>query len=406
MPVDYLIIGGGRAGDTAAATLRRMGAKGRGIIVSREQEYPYFRYALTKEFIQGKRQRARMFLHPPKFYDDQGIEMKIGATAVSLDTGRRTVTLESGEEISFEKLLLATGASPRKMLVPGSELPGVYYLRTLADAEAIRQEIAPGQKAVIVGGGFIGAELAASLTQDGVETTIIDTSQTIWANLFGQAIGRFSHEALQERGVTVLAPAHVQGIEGDGKAQRVVTQEGQVAPSDFVIIGIGAVPETGLAQAAGLKVDNGIVVNEYLETSEPGIFAAGDSASFFSPLYGAQMRIEHWDVAYQHGVTAAQNMLGQSKAFDQVPSFFSGMFDIWLDFLGHAPKWDQLDIRKFDQGRFSAFYSQPPHIKGALLVNNGQELQKCKELIRRQVAIGDFGRLRDTSVDLASYVTP
>ena len=406
MTVDYLIIGGGYAGVTAAATLRRMGGKGRVVIVCAEQEYPYFRYTLTKEFMQGKRQRARMFLHPPKFYDDQEIEIRLGTKAVSLDTRKPTVTLESGEEITFEKLLMATGASPRKLLVPGSELPGVYYLRTLADAEAIRQEIAPGRKAVIIGGGFIGAELAASLTQEGVETTIIGTSQTIWANLFGEDMGRFFHEALQKRGITMLTPAHVQRIEGDGKAQKVVTQEGHALLCDFVVIGIGVMPETGLAQAAGLKVDNGTVVNAYLESSEPGIFAAGDSACFFSPLFGTQMRIEHWDVTYQQGVTAAQNMLGQRKAFDQVPYFFSGMFDIWLDFLGHAPKWDQLDIRKFDQGKFSAFFSQPPYIKGALLVNNSNELKTCRDLIKRQVAVDDFASLRDPSVDLASYVTP
>jgi 3-phenylpropionate/trans-cinnamate dioxygenase ferredoxin reductase subunit len=342
-----------------------------------------------------------MYLHPPGFYEEQGIEMRLGTEAVALDARRRTVTLNNGEELASHKLLLATGVRPRKLPIPGAELAGVYYLCTLADAEAIRNEAVAGRHAVIIGGGFIGVEVAASLSQMGVKTTIVNRDQTIWAHLFGESMGRFFHEALQQRNVRIVTQAHVQRIEGEARAQRVVTQEGDILPCDFVVIGVGATPETTLAEAAGLDVDNGIVVNEYLETSEHGIFAAGDNASFFSPLFDAQMRVEHWDAANQQGVTAAFNMLGEHRPSDHVPYFFSGLFDIWLEFLGYAPRWDRLIVRRVGPERFTAFFAQESYIRGALLVNNSKELAACRELISRKQPVDDLARLEDPNYDIA-----
>ncbi|MBI4307472.1 MAG: FAD-dependent oxidoreductase [Chloroflexi bacterium] len=402
--IEHLVIGGGYAGATAAITLRKAGATGPVLLVAAEPEYPYMRYTLSKEFLQGKRQREKIFLRLPSFYQEQGIEIKLGTRAVGLDARKRTATLDTGQELAFQKLLLATGASPRRLPLPGADLPGVYYLRSLADAEQLRNEMAPGRRVAIIGGGFIGVELAASFTQAGLQVTIIDVVQTLWAHIVGEAMGRFFHDAIQKRGVTILAPAHVQRIEGIGRAQQVVTQEGQSIPCDFVVIGVGVRPETGLAEAAGLKVDNGILVNEYMESSEPGIFAAGDNARFHSRLFEAQMRIEHWDVAAQQGATAAWNMLGQNRPFEEVPYFFSGLFDIWLEYLGYAPEWDRLTIRRLGPERFTAFYSQGPHVKGALLVNNSKELQACRNLIKRKLPVDDPAALEDPGLELANYV--
>jgi 3-phenylpropionate/trans-cinnamate dioxygenase ferredoxin reductase subunit len=401
--VEYLIIGGGHAGVTAAATLRQNGAQGQLLILSAEPEYPYLRYTLSKEFLQGKRPRRRMLLRPPEFYQQQNIQLRTGTRALRLDPSRHTVTLDTGEELTYQTLLLATGASARRLPIPGAKLDGVYYLRTLADAEALRQEMAPGRQAVVVGGGFIGVEVAASLSQNGLQVTLIHNAPTIWSRPFGDAMGRFFHEGLQQGGVTVLAPAHVERIEGNGRAHRVITQEGHVLSCDLVVIGVGVRPETDLAEQSGLKVDNGVVVNELLETSVPGIFAAGDNARFYSPLFETDMRIEHWDVAAQQGKTAALNMLGRHQPFEEVPYFFSGLFDIWLEYLGYAPAWDRLIIRRHDPGRFAAFYSQGSYIRGVLLVNNSKELNPCRELIRQKVVIQDREALEDPGFDLSRY---
>jgi 3-phenylpropionate/trans-cinnamate dioxygenase ferredoxin reductase component len=344
-----------------------------------------------------------MLLRPPEFYQQQDIQLRTGVQAKRLDSSRRMVTLDTGEELAYQTLLLATGASVRRLPVPGAELDGVYYLRALADAEALRQEMASGRQAVVVGGGFIGAEVAASLSQNGLQVTLIHNAPTIWTRPFGEAMGRFFHEGLQQRGVTILAPAHVERIEGNGRAHRVITQEGHVLSCDFVVIGVGVRPETALAEQAGLKVDNGIVVNEFLETSVPGIFAAGDNARFYSPLFETHMRIEHWDVAAQQGKTAALNMLGQRQPFEEVPYFFSGLFDIWLEYLSYAPAWNRLTIRRHDPGRFAAFYSQGPYIRGVLLANNSKELQACRELIRQELMIQDFSVLENPDFDLSRH---
>ena len=406
MDVEHLIIGGGYAGATAAFTLRKAGAKGTLLLVSQEAEYPYLRYTLSKEFLQGKRPRERLFLRPAKTYQDQGIHLRLGVRAVGLDPRKRTVALETGEEVSFQRLLLATGAAPRRLPLPGADLPGVYYLRTLADAEALRREMAPGRQAVLIGGGFIGAEAAASFTQQGLKVVIVDIVPTLWAHLFGEELGRFFHQGLGRRGVTILTPAHVQAIEGAGRAQRVLTQEGHVLPCDFVVVGVGVRPETGLAEAAGLGVENGILVDEHLETSEPGIFAAGDNARFLSPLFMTRLRIEHWDVAAGQGETAAWNMLGQKRPYDQVPYFFSGLFDLWVEYLGYGPAWDRTVLRRFGPEQFTAFFLRGQVVQGALLVNNSKELAPCRELIKRGEPLEAPARLADTTLDLAPILAP
>lgn len=351
--VDYLIVGGGYAGDSAAVQLRRGAGQSRVMLVSAERERPYFRYMLSKEFLQSKRTRDRIYLHPERFYEDRGIEFKLGVRAVSLDTETHTVTLDTGDVVSFHKLLLATGATPKRLPIPGTHLPNVYYLRTLEDAEALQGEASAGQRAVIIGGGFIGAELAASFAQLGLQVTIVDI--------------------------------------------------GRELSCDFVVIGTGVAPETPLAESGGLQVNDGIITNEFLETSEPDIFAAGDNTRFYNPLFDVQMRVEHWDVAMAQGQTAARNMLGQQRRFEEVPYFFSHLGDRWMEWVGYAPEWDAMRMRRLGPDSFDAFYSRGPYVTGVLLVNDTRSLMGARLLTAGRWEIGDPSVLEDPDLDLNTF---
>ncbi len=398
---EFLIIGGGYAAANTAINLRKLGAQGKVLMVSAEREHPYLRYTLSKEFLRGARQRERVFIRKPEFYQGQDIEVRLDTKVTGLDLGRRAAILEGGEEVQFDKLLLATGASPKRLPLPGGDLPGVHYLRSLADSEALKGEMEEGKRAVIIGGGFIGVELASSFTEKGLKVTVVDVAQTLWSHLFGEKIGRYFHDTLLERGVEVLAPAHVKAIEGDGRARRVVTAESRTLECDLVVVGVGVRPETGLAEAAGLKVDNGIVVNERLETEREGVYAAGDVARFFNPLFGTRMRVEHWDVAGGQGQVVARNMLGQGVAYAEPPYFFSDIFDLSLEFVGYAPRWDAVTVRRFDGKRFAAFFTNGGQVDGALLVNDTEELAAARQMVRARRPLRDLRSLEDASSALA-----
>lgn len=400
---DYLIVGGGYAGATAAITLRREGARGRVVLASAEPDYPYLRYTLSKEFLLGRRDEARIHIRPPSFYQAQGVEVRLGNPVVSLDLGRRRATLSSGEEVAFERLLLATGARPRRLPLPGADLPKVYLLRSLAQAKAIRAEMAPGRRAVVVGGGFIGVEVASALALKGLQVAVVEVMPTLWGHIFGEEMGRFFQGRLEALGVRVLAPAHCAGIEAEGQALAVTTEEGHRLPCDFVVMGVGVEPEAGLARRAGLAVDRGVVVDQQLRTSAPGVFAGGDCARFYHPLFGEHIRVEHWDTAGGHGRTAALNMLGREVVYDEVPYFFSNLPGLWVEFLGHAPRWEGVAVRRFGPTRFTAFYLWEGRPVGALLVNNTEELGDTRALIKAQAPVPG-PRLADTSTDLASLV--
>jgi 3-phenylpropionate/trans-cinnamate dioxygenase ferredoxin reductase subunit len=343
-------------------------------------------------------------MRSPEYYADNDVETRLGVRALALDAQRRLVALDSGEELGFGKLLLSTGASPRPLPVPGANLPGVHYLRSLADAEKLRKEIVPGRRAVIIGGGFTGAEVADALADKGLRVTVIDVVQTIWAPAFGEPVGAFFQNKLEDVGVRVLTPVHVQAIDGHGRAQRVVTREGHVLDCDFVIASVGVVPRTDLAESAGLAVDNGIMVDDKLESSVEGIFAAGDNARFHSTLCGASMRMEHWPVAVRQGTVAASNMLGMGRTFDDVPHLFSDLCHHRLDYVGCPAKWDEVTLRWYSEERFIAFYSAQGRVMAAALVNDGPEIRVCRELVRPKGRRHDLNALSDPEVALADYV--
>lgn len=397
----YLIIGGGYTGATAAEAIRKADSQGTILLVGAEKQLPYRRYLLSKQYLRGERPLERMPLRPASFYQEQHIQTNLGRRAVSLDTARHLVSLDDGDTVNFDRLLLATGATVRKIPLPGSELEGVHYLRSLEDCDHLRQEMQPDRRALIIGGGFIGAEVGASFHQKGLQVTIVEIAPVLWAHLFGEEMGRFFQDVLRGRGVDLRTSTQVQRLEGSRRVERAVLSDGSVVPCDFVLIGVGVRPDTALAEAAGLKVENGIVVDEFLETTAPGIFAGGDVTRFYHPLFGAHMHIEHWDIAAQHGAYAARNMAGQRTAYQEVPYFFSDLFELSIEWLGYAPSWDSLVVRRLKAEQFTAFYLKGGRVAGALLVSNTKDLKPARELIQRQIAILNPGALADVTFDLA-----
>jgi len=395
--VPFLVVGGGYAGASAVMALRRLGAQGEVVMVSAEPHPPYYRYALSKDYLQGRRPRERLWLRPPAWYEGQGVRLLLGVRAVALDPDRRTLTLEDGRILAFERLLLATGAEPRRLPIPGADLPGVLTLRDLDDADALKERARPGARAVFIGGGFIGAETALSLTALGVECTVLDVVPVLWSHLFGEEVGRFFHSALEARGVRVRTPVRVARILAQGEGLAVETEEGERFVGDFVVMGVGVRPRTDLAESAGLPVEGGILVNEFLETPVPGIYAGGDCARFLHPLYGERLRVEHWDTARGHGETVARNWLGEAQAYTEVPYFFSHLGDLWVESLGHAHGWDRQVFRRHGPERFAVFYLREGRVQGALLVNDPEELRPARALVQAWAPIPEPAHLEDPS---------
>ncbi|HEX7069966.1 MAG TPA: FAD-dependent oxidoreductase [Rhodothermales bacterium] len=336
----FVILGTGAAGHAAAEMLRREGFEGRLVLLGSDTEVPYDRPNLSKDYLAGTAPEEWIPLRPLSFYDEHGIELRLGVRAASLDPGERILTLEGGAMVRFDRLLLATGAEPVRLPLPGAELPHVHYLRTLADSRAIIAETTSAKRAVVVGAGFIGLEVAASLRTRGLEVHVVAPESIPMERIVGADLGRFVQRLHEEHGVvfhlgdsvTAIAPAAV------------TLRSGGTLPVDLVVIGVGVRPATSIAEAAGLQVDNGVVVDDYLETSVPGIFAAGDIARW--PYRGADgsARVEHWVVAQRQGQTAARNMLGRRQRFDAVPFFWSQHYDVPICYVGNAREWDRIDV--------------------------------------------------------------
>jgi 3-phenylpropionate/trans-cinnamate dioxygenase ferredoxin reductase component len=404
---DYLLIGGGLAGASCAEALRKHGAEGTIVLVGREPDLPYDRPPCSKEYLQGHKERSEVLLHPPEWYAEQSIEALARTSAMKLDLAERTVRLSTKEELSFEKALIATGANVRRLNVPGADLEGIHYLRTLGNADTIRADVA-GKRVVLVGGSYIGCEVAASLTLLGCECSVVMIEEAPLSRGFGMTAGRYFASVLAEHGVTVHGGHHLERFEGeDGRVTRVVTVGGLTLEADAVVIGAGAVPDVMLARAAGLELgeSGGIVCDRFLETPVPGIFAAGDVAEYDSVIHGRRLRIEHWDVAFQHGRTAALNMLGREQPHDIVPYFFSDLAD-WasLEYVGPASGWDREVVRgSIDDGAFSIWYLEEGRVRAALSVGRSEDLVQARRLIAADgVLRGDPAGLGDLSTDLST----
>jgi NADPH-dependent 2,4-dienoyl-CoA reductase/sulfur reductase-like enzyme/nitrite reductase/ring-hydroxylating ferredoxin subunit len=340
IPGSIVILGGGGAGNAAAEMLRRAGFAGRITMLSADDSVPCDRPNLSKDYLAGDAPEEWVPLRPPAFYAEHGIDLKLGTRATALDPAGRFVTLADGSRQSYDALLLATGADPVRLTLPGAEGPNVHYLRSLADSRAIIAAAEKAKRVVIIGASFIGLEAAAALRKRGLDVHVVGPEERPLEKVLGAEIGDLIRAVHEEHGVTFHLGANVTEI-GE-KSVRLAS--GEELPTDFVVVGIGVRPAVALAERAGLALDRGVSVNRYLETSVPGIFAAGDIARWPDPLTGERIRVEHWVVAERQGQVAALNMLGRRRAFDAVPFFWSQHYDISIRYVGHAEKWDRTMI--------------------------------------------------------------
>jgi 3-phenylpropionate/trans-cinnamate dioxygenase ferredoxin reductase subunit len=382
--VPYVIIGGGLAGNAAAETIRRRDKTGRVVLICAEPHLPYDRVPLSKDYLQGKIAREQVFLKNPRFYERNTIEVLLQNPATALDVAQRQVTLADGRQLGFDKLLLATGGRPRRLPIPGADLKGLYYLRNLEDTEAIRQGLQGARRAVVIGGGFIGCELAAGFAQLGLETTVIELTPALLSLVVDPETSAFVATYLRQQGVTILTDtAATQFIGAQGRVSAIATNTGKEIAADLVAVGVGIALNTELATTAGLTVDNGIVVNEYLEATE-SVYAAGDIARYYSPPLGRHVRVEHYDVALQHGRLAGANMTGERRAYTELPYFFSFMGALHINVMGDMSRREQC-IRRGElalEPGFVQFYFANGLLQAALSINrNGTLLQAVRERI-------------------------
>jgi len=398
----FVIVGASLTGAKAAEELRSNGFDGRVMLVGAEPERPYERPPLTKDYLRGESGRAKAYVHPDGFYEEQEIELVTGVTVTAIDPGASRVTLHDGRTLGYDRLLIATGAEPRRLHVPGADLDGVCYLRTLADCDLLRARLDAGGRVVVVGGGWIGSEFAASARQRGLEVTVIDPQPLPNERIFGPGVAAFYRDVHRQHGIELLLGEGVDGFEGDRAVARVRTASGRRIECDFAVVGIGVVPRTGLASDAGLEVSNGIVVDAKLQTAAPGIFAAGDVAHAWHPFYGQRIRVEHWANALNQGPAAARAMLGQPVGYDRIPYFYSDQYDVGMEYSGYAPQWDEVIFRgDRESGEFIAFWLRGGRVAAGMNVNVWDVNPQIEALIRAQQP-AEAAALADPRVTLDS----
>jgi 3-phenylpropionate/trans-cinnamate dioxygenase ferredoxin reductase subunit len=407
--IDYLLIGGGLASANCARWLREEGAEGSVLVVGREFDPPYNRPNCSKGYLRGEEERSETFFRPLEWWGEQGIELLTRTSVTALDPEARTAKLSTKEELEFGQALLATGANVRRLNVPGCELEGIHYLRTLGNADAIRTDAAEAEQVVLIGGSYIGCEVAASLTKMGKSATIVMQEQATLERGFGARVGRFFQELLEAHGVSIHGSDELERFEGDGRVAKVLTRGGLELAADAVVVGAGVTPDVQLAQKAGLEIGErgGVRCSSRLESSVAGVYAAGDICEYDSVVHGgAPLRIEHWDVAFNHGKTAALNMLGRDIAHDVVPYFYS-VFADWgeLEYVGPAQVWDEEIMRgSFEDGAFTNWYLKDGAVKAALTWGRSDDLDAARRLIVAATALDERQRatLADIDSDLAA----
>jgi 3-phenylpropionate/trans-cinnamate dioxygenase ferredoxin reductase component len=402
--VEYLLIGGGIASAYCADALRKKGADGPILIVGREPEPPYDRPPLSKDYVRGESSREDAYVKPRDWYEENGIELLAKTSVMSLDADQRVATLQGKQEVAFEKALLATGANVNILRVDGAELDGIHYLRTFANSDAIREDGERADHVVLVGGSYIGSEVAASLRATGTEATIVMLEDVALERAFGQEVGRHFHEVLDSHGVTLHGGEELEAFEGSERVEAVRTKSGLRIECDAVVVGAGVRPDVMLAQRAGIEIGNGIDCDETLQTSVPGIYAAGDVASWPSAIHGGErLRVEHWDVAIQHGKAVAANMLGEGRAFEEVPYFFSDLAD-WssMEYVGPANEWDEVVWRgSREDGEFTVWFLHQGRVAAALTVGRSDDLMHARRLIASRADVAEHRkRLADPAAEL------
>jgi 3-phenylpropionate/trans-cinnamate dioxygenase ferredoxin reductase subunit len=396
----FVIVGASLTGAKAAETLRSEGFDGRVVLIGAEHERPYERPPLSKDYLRGESGREKVYVHEAGYYAEHEIEPRLGRTVTSLDMSTKKVALDDGEELRYDQLLLATGAEPRRLSIPGGELDGVHYLRNVGDSDALRERLDRGGSVVVVGAGWIGAEVAASARQRGLDVTIVEPASVPLERVLGAELGAIYRDIHADQGVHLLLGSGVEAFEGAARVERVRTSDGRELECDFVVVGVGVQPRAQLASAAGLAVENGVLVDERLQTSVPGVFAAGDVANAWHPFYRERIRVEHWANALNQGPVAARNMLGRHERYDALPYFFSDQYDVGMEYAGYARTWDRVVLRGDPASReFIAFWVSDDRVVAGMNVNVWDVTDQIQRLIRTRAAVDDR-RLADTDVPL------
>ena len=406
--VKYLMIGGGMASFHAAKQLRRMNEEGSILIACEEPLPPYDRPPLSKEYLRREKSREQLVYEPVEKLAEQSIDLALGVRVESLSLDAHEATLSGGDIVPYEKALIATGGRPVHLPVPGADLEGVHYLRTAADTEAISAGARPGKRAVIIGGGFIGIEVAASLCQVGMQVTVIEAMPHIWPRFTDETLAGFFQNYCSERGVSFRVNESVAELQGGPRVSRVVTSDGGLLECDLVCVGIGIRPNVELAQAAGLEVDNGIIVDDHMRTSHPDVYAAGDVANYPDSVFGKRRRVEHWGHAEYGGQIAARNMAGGDQAYDFLSYVWSDIFDLRLEFAGDESERDQVLVRgRLEEQKFTVLYLKDGALTAYFAVNTeARDFAFLRRLIRAHKDLrGREDELTDPAVEVRSLLS-
>ncbi|ACP45133.1 FAD-dependent pyridine nucleotide-disulphide oxidoreductase [Sulfolobus islandicus Y.G.57.14] len=402
---DCLIIGSGIAGYNALKELLSIKPNAKVIMVSSDRYYPYDRPPLSKQYLRGRIPRDKLFFESEEFYRRDNLKVILDKKVDRINVKEKTAILSDNNVIQFEKALIATGGSPRRLGIAGESLDGVHYLRTLDDADNLKRDIVSSKRALIIGGGFIGVEVASSLTLLGVKTTVVEVKPYIWNTFADEKISKFIQKYFENKGVQFILNESVKEFQGDHRVRLAVTESGKRIEADLVLIAVGIMPNIEVAQKSGIEVGNGIIVNEYLQTNVSDIYAAGDVANIYDPIEKRRKRIEHWNNAEYTGKLAARNMVGGNEPYNFISSIWSDIFDLHIESAGDTMNYDEYVIRgrfELDKPNFNVIYLKGGIVKGYLAINREfEELETLNKMIERGIDIsGKKNSLIDESFDL------
>lgn len=396
-----VIVGAGQGAGQAAASFRQDGYEGEIIILGDEAFPPYQRPPLSKQYLSGEMPLERVFVRPAKFYTERNIDLRTNTRVESIDTTAKTVTTAKGETIPYEKLMLATGSRPRKLSIPGSDLPGIFYMRTIADVDAIAAAMKTAKKVVIVGGGYIGLEVASVAVTNGLDVTVLEMEQRILQRVTTPYMSEYYHQLHTSRGLKILTSTAVSGFSGTDRVEQVLCGDTAIA-ADLVIVGIGIIANTEVASAAGIACDNGITVDDHCRTSVPDVYAIGDCTNHPNPILGRRLRLESVPNALEQARVAVANMIGKEKLYAAVPWFWSDQYELKLQMVGFSSDGDTQVVRgDVANNTFAVFYLKDGAVVAVDAVNSPREFMVCKQLYGKQV---DAAKLADPATDLKSLI--
>ncbi|MFJ7909072.1 NAD(P)/FAD-dependent oxidoreductase [Kitasatospora sp. NPDC096204] len=401
-----VIVGASLGGAKAAEALREAGYRGGIVLIGEEHERPYERPPLSKGYLQGKTPREKIYVHPPQWYAEHDVTLRLGTAVASIDPAGHTVTLTDDGEVEYGKLLLTTGSVPRRLPVPGADQDGVLYLRRVEDSDRIKAALRPGARIAVIGAGWIGLEVAAAAREAGAEVTVLEALELPLLRVLGREVAQVFADLHREHGVDLRFGVKVAELTGDGgTVSGVRLADGTTVAADAVVVGIGIAPATGLAEAAGLEVDNGVKTDQHLRTSDPDVYAAGDVANAYHPLFGRHVRVEHWANALNQPQTAARALLGQPDAvYDRVPYFFTDQYDLGMEYVGYVEPdgYDRVVFRGDPAAReFIAFWLSGGRVLAGMNVNVWDVTDPIRELVRSGRVV-DAEALADPNVPLDS----